>query len=483
MDKLNPLLPFAFSSSSASEKIPLNTTPRDRDIIDENASSMYHTRNQRSLMDRPLLRVPPSLKRKGGESFNEKDDVKRRDMDYEDTSSEPTFVDDNATEEFNYKAKTHRMDMTNEIPPSSPPADFPIESELDMSTNFDTRYEVPCSPSQEPTDYKSDQNYAVGGGYYPKLLPNNSSDADFGIDMFNRFKDSAANECPSTDQDTFESEDYKIRQKRVQQRAREIVLSAFEDIQTTISLEGMGLVEVPDEIQDFNNLVIFNADPSSQISFQLYLTNNSIRTLPPSLFKFTKLNVLGLRQNKLTRIPNLIGKLHNLVDLSLGTNRLTYLPSLILDLTNLQIFRAGPNPYIQVSEDAQPILTSTYNSYKMLKFVSPIIKQSHRDCDIPSLKTLCLDVIARHDVSYQETKNWKRYTPSAYHNLIAKAIANGRYEEKCDQCDLIIVDPFAEVIEWWDILQNKNVPIKRFFCSGMCANKWKKRIIELSDYK
>ena len=43
MDKQNPLLPFAFSTSSITDEVPLNTAPRNRLIIDENASSMYHT--------------------------------------------------------------------------------------------------------------------------------------------------------------------------------------------------------------------------------------------------------------------------------------------------------------------------------------------------------------------------------------------------------------------------------------------------------
>lgn len=478
MDKQNPLLPFAFSTSSITDEVPLNTAPRNRLIIDENASSMYHTRTTEVRRKGPILSEVPSLKRKMGTSFNEKNDVKRRDTEYEEFESEPTFVDDEPEEENGYQNKFRKA-----IPPSSPLLDHHMASEFDLSTNTTANYEVPDSPthifpSENNTahDYMNDipeKKHIVMRKDQQSL----SSDADFGIDRFNRFTNKS-NQCPSTDRDFLQdSDEYLQLQKKIHNKARDIVIDAFENIETTINLEGMGLQDIPDEIKDFDNLVIFSPEPTTQTSYQLYLTNNSLRYLTPSLFKFTKLNVLGLRRNKLQTLPPLIGNLQHLTDLSLGTNRLEYLPPQILDLYNLQTFRAGPNPFVKIPEDAIPITTSTLNSIKLLKYVSRVRYFGNLKKVIPSLKTHCLNIIAKYDVSYQETKSWKRFTPKIHHGLIATAISKGKYEERCSECDFIIVEPFAEAFEWWDILQNKDVPIKREFCSGKCVKKWELRVL------
>lgn len=479
MEKQNPLLPFAFSTSSQTDEVPLNTAPRDRIIIDENASSMYHTRISNTKQKGPLLQQAPSLKRKMGASFNEKSDVKRRDMEYDEYGSEPTFVDEEDDSEYQQKFK-------KTVPPSSPLLDNQMASEFDLSTNTTTNYDVPDSPTQifpseinTEHDYINDDNEKMHISSHKRQAL--SSDADFGIDRFNRFTNTSI-QCPSTDRDFLqESDEYLNMQKKIQNKARDIVIDAFENIETTINLEGMGLHDIPEEIKDFDNLVIFNSEPTTQVSYQLYLTNNSLRYLRPALFKFTKLNVLGLRRNKLTTLPPLISNLHNLTDLSLGTNRLEYLPPQILELHNLQTFRAGPNPFVKIPDDAIPITTSTLNSVKLLKFVSPVKYFGNLKKVVASLKTICLDIIARYDVSYQETKSWKRSTPNIHHALIAKAISKGRYNEKCSECDTIIVEPYAEVFEWWDILQNKDVPVKRVFCSGKCVKKWKRRVLVDTD--
>jgi NAD-dependent dihydropyrimidine dehydrogenase PreA subunit len=176
-------------------------------------------------------------------------------------------------------------------------------------------------------------------------------------------------------------------------------------------------------------LVVFGAAPL----YQLYLTNNKIRVLPPSLFRFTKLNVLALRQNRLSELPSAVGRLERLTDLYLGTNRLRYLPAAVLRLRHLAVLLAGPNPFLAVAPDA----------------------------------------VARYDVLYRETKRWKHATPHLLHPLITRAILCGQYRHTCSQCNLVVVEPYAEVFEWWDILDNKLVPIKRDFCSGRCLHQWR----------
>ncbi|RLV93383.1 hypothetical protein JA1_002561 [Spathaspora sp. JA1] len=440
MEKNNPLLPFAFTSSSINDPLPLDTTPRARTVIDENASSQYHTRSTHLITPEsdknsggnnrrvPLgNKVVPSLKRKLT-SFNERDDIKRLDVEL---ATEVDVLED-------------------DLPPSSPPGfEIPLISEFDFSTN--TSKYVPESPKNLPSE--------------PDVILNISSEADFGIDRFNRFKGSFTNELPSSS--GVDVEDVKSASYN---KARSIILQAFEDIETILNLESMNLYEIPDEIKDLNNLVIF-PEENNHPTYQLYLSHNKLTTLPPSLFKFTKLNVLVLRHNKLTSISPLINKLVNLTDLTLSTNKITWFPWQLLHLPNLQTFMAGPNPLLTPDEKALEC-NSTLSNYKCRYRTKITYLVSKHNSKVPSLKSLCLDRIANYDITYKETKIWKRQTPKLYHNLIASAIFKGKQRDVCNQCDLIVVEPLAQVFEWWDILENKNVPIRKQFCCQGCIEKY-----------
>lgn len=444
---------------------------------------------------RPLLKLPPNLKRKM-DSFNEKDDVKRREMGLEesffstpgrnyqemmgDTSSD-VVVNTSSDTLYPLEGDIGIDDRSVSMPPSSPPlnselmSDFYEEEDSNegdetlLASPTDSKFKVPEGKPKPRfvNNRKQDLNRAL------------SSDADFGIDDFNRFKAPAQNQLPSSSTGTLEED---VRQASLN-KARQILTDAFEESVTNIHLENMDLYDVPNEIKDMNHMLIFRRELDFPVMYQLYLTGNNLRELMPSLFEFTKLNVLGLRQNKLERIPSLIEKLSNLNELTLGTNRLETLPYQILDLPKLHTFRAGPNPFISVTDDCQRVEYYNSDPNKRLKFISPIryFVFGYKEKDtLPSLKNLCLNTIARYDVTYQETVNWKLCTPKVYHKLIASAITKGRFEEHCSQCLMIVVEPFAEVVEWWDYLNNRDIPFKRQFCSGSCIKKYKQKAYELT---
>jgi hypothetical protein len=438
----NPLLPFAFTRSESGE-IALDTTPRDRTVRDANAESMYHTRAHA----RPSLAAAPSLKRRPGASFSEKDNVKRRELESSDTDASDT--DHEAT----------RVDLAGlSAPPSSPPV--AMASEIDFGAaalHFDS---VPHSPASEVWGGAASLDADWDAAARPRAVARRALrarvrplnlDADFGLDSFNRFK------APSFGSDDRQAAD-------AARAARAVVLDAFERATTTINLEGMQLREVPDEVKDLDDLVVFGAAPL----YQLYLTNNKIRVLPPSLFRFTKLNVLALRQNRLSELPSAVGRLERLTDLYLGTNRLRYLPAAVLRLRHLAVLLAGPNPFLAVAPDA--VAAPRQCGAATRRFVAPGVPPR---ATVPSLRTLCLDAVARYDVLYRETKRWKHATPHLLHPLITRAILCGQYRHTCSQCNLVVVEPYAEVFEWWDILDNKLVPIKRDFCSGRCLHQWR----------
>lgn len=574
MEKDNPLLPFAYTNSSINDSIPYDTTPRDKSTIDENASSKYHTRKTVLSASSPLKpqlrrvalseqRFLPSLKRKMGESFNDKDNIKRVDLEdsYDDSNEEgetPTVINIDIDND-NEQGENDKY----QLPPSSPPpalySDAPLVSEFDFTTNIEYNFGVPKSPPKKvdlnllPSEFDEFNPIATTNNdsnndnnndniknarnenspIKKKPLKELSSDADFGIDRFNRFNGTFNNQQPpalvftsstctvSTNNTSTGVEDVNEKARQTSyNRARDIILGCFEDMQTIINLEGMNLYDLPPEIKDLNNLVIFNLDNendpstattatttiqsqsqlhSQAVSYQLYLTNNNLTELPRALFKFTKLQVLALRVNQLKVIPPLIDKLSNLVDLSLGANSLKFLPYQILNLKKLISFRAGPNPFISIDDfnkndiidfttadvttDADATSPANFSNQiesATLKYRTKIIyliqqQQHHQPSTyLPSLTTLCLNKLANYDVSYQETKIWKRNVPQLYHQLIKLAITKGKFNfnDTCNQCDLIVVNPVAQVYEWYDILLNKNVPIRKQFCSQRCIDKY-----------
>lgn len=466
MEKSNPLLPFAFNTSSFDDNA-LSTEPRDRAVIDENAQSKYHTRRQNGPR-RPLRTeapmLMPTLKRKMGESFNEKDDIKRRDYDdFIDTSSEDSEDVNDTVPDVEFERNDLPHLGVRELP-SSPPV-LPHMSEFDISTTTQTVPDSPVDIRHEMTSLNTSPIHKKK----LRFIENRSSEPDFGIGPFNRFKTSSYIACPSTDTD-FGSEADPASSSALHALAKSKILQAFEDVTASISLEGMGLTEVPEEIRDLNNLVIFTSDQPKNL-YQLYLSNNKLRTLNPALFAYTKLNVLSLRQNYLRFIPASIKHLENLCDLNIATNHLRYLPVQILELPRLTTFRAGPNPFIPVPADAIQLPQTEAPSPKFVSKVN--LKSEERN--VPSLKSLCLHTIAKYDVTYSETHLWKRRTPLVIHHLLAKAIAKGMFEDTCSECDMVVVVPYAEVYEWWDFLMNVNIPFKREFCCGTCVRRYTQR--------
>lgn len=446
---LNPLLPFAFSSSQQ-DQLLLSTEPREKHIIDENALSMYHTRSaQKAQRTAAPFMTKPSMKRKVGESFNEKDDIKRRDFDFFNAPG-TSFLEPSRSP----GSKECDPDPGPAIP-SSPV--IPAMSEYDFDDTADT---IPPSP-------KSRLHELTTSPVKPAHRTH-SSEADFGIDRFNRFK------MPKITTDLSDLPSELTDDALLFSIARQIIIDAFENVTPAVNLEGMGLTDIPDEIKDLDNLVIFDLERLTQALHQLYLSNNRLRNLNPSLFEFTKLNVLSIRQNSISILPPAIQNLKNLTDLNISSNRLKFLCPQILDLKNLTSFRAGPNPYLQVPEDAIPVefMASDF----ALRYLSRVKFLQPRQA-VPTLRTLALDRIARYDVTYGETKLWKKHTPKLLHSLIAKAILHGRWLYTCNECDCIVVEPMAEVNEWWDILLNVNIPIKREFCSGSCVEKYEARHI------
>ncbi|KAF2405064.1 hypothetical protein EJ06DRAFT_578318 [Trichodelitschia bisporula] len=119
---------------------------------------------------------------------------------------------------------------------------------------------------------------------------------------------------------------------------------------------------------------------SLEARIQLYLANNSLRTLPLTLFSLTNLTVLILRNNKLTALPPAIAQLENLVELSVANNRLTTLPYAFLTLLRkarrLKV-TLTPNPFLETDPKFTPIMKDLEARIPLHNLRDPDGRRSH----------------------------------------------------------------------------------------------------------
>jgi hypothetical protein len=90
-------------------------------------------------------------------------------------------------------------------------------------------------------------------------------------------------------------------------------------------------------ISDYNNLSL-PSDAFNHLGnlFELYLAENGLTTLPASIARLTKLEILLVNNNKITSLPDSIGKLINLEMLRVSNNEITVLPDSIGKLIKLE---------------------------------------------------------------------------------------------------------------------------------------------------
>ena len=83
----------------------------------------------------------------------------------------------------------------------------------------------------------------------------------------------------------------------------------------------------------------------------LFLSNNSITSIPAAIGNLTNLTELSLSNNKITSIPAEIGNLTNLTELSLSRNEITSIPPDIGNLTNLTNLTFFKNQIFSIPPD------------------------------------------------------------------------------------------------------------------------------------
>ncbi|KAE8309642.1 hypothetical protein BDV41DRAFT_425118 [Aspergillus transmontanensis] len=156
----------------------------------------------------------------------------------------------------------------------------------------------------------------------------------------------------------------KVEEPKEHQAARNIVNECLESGQDSIDLSNCFLRVVPPgllrPLQHLTKLPAIIEPPitedvysSLQPFLRLFLTGNSLQSVPGELFELGSLKVLSLRYNKLTEIPPAIRKLTLLQEVNLAVNRLQYLPWELLWLIkkgDLKHMIVRPNPLMQIHE-------------------------------------------------------------------------------------------------------------------------------------
>jgi len=130
---------------------------------------------------------------------------------------------------------------------------------------------------------------------------------------------------------------------------------------TELSLDGLGLSSLPEQIGDLTALKVLNLSSNRLTTLperigdlaaltSLDLSDNRLTTLPERIGDLTALKVLSLGSNQLTTIPERIGDLTALTYLNLYGNQLTTLPERIGDLTALKYLNLGSNQLTTLPE-------------------------------------------------------------------------------------------------------------------------------------
>jgi Leucine-rich repeat (LRR) protein len=123
---------------------------------------------------------------------------------------------------------------------------------------------------------------------------------------------------------------------------------------TQLSLRGAELATAPEGIKTLSKLNWLDLgenklealpDPALMSAVKtLYLNDNALTALPPSIGSLTQLTYLNLDRNRLTVLPAEIGNLPNLAYLRLSGNQLTALPDSVANLKNLKRLYLKGNP-------------------------------------------------------------------------------------------------------------------------------------------
>ncbi|KAL4819360.1 hypothetical protein BDW67DRAFT_141173 [Aspergillus spinulosporus] len=161
----------------------------------------------------------------------------------------------------------------------------------------------------------------------------------------------------------------KVEESREHQMARAVVNDCLESGLDSVDISNGNLRVIPSgllrPLQHLTKLPSIKEAPISEEVYtslqpflRLFLSGNSLNTLPSELFELGNLRVLSLRNNKLAEIPPAIRRLTKLQELNVAVNRLSVLPWELLWLIkkgDLKHLTVRPNPLDEIDDPATKI--------------------------------------------------------------------------------------------------------------------------------
>lgn len=259
--------------------------------------------------------------------------------------------------------------------------------------------------------------------------------------------------------------------------AEQTIVEAIENGNAIIDLYSRGLREVPENIEQLNNIVLpFLPERSESLvpKLTLWLYDNKITTLAPGLFQLSNLTVLSLRQNQIAEIPPAISRLGNLVELNLAGNMIRQLPASLLRLKHLRNLYVWPNPLL---ENPKPLPTPpSSQASRQVRLLYSALHDDDAVCSsggvgsgggVPSLGEYARRALRAQKIHPREVQGLG-LTEHLVHSIALSYMAQA-YDLRCDFCDRAMVVPAVQVNEWWDgFCGRADLPIIRRLCSGHC---------------
>lgn len=132
-----------------------------------------------------------------------------------------------------------------------------------------------------------------------------------------------------------------------------------------LNLTGRGMIDVPDQVWNINNLteeerrgLTLSLDQCDGDRWwdqadltKLYLSANNLSSLSADIEKLQALTILELNDNALTSLPDTIGSLRQLAKLNISRNKLQQLPDSFYQLKELRQLIAHHNEIADLSDD------------------------------------------------------------------------------------------------------------------------------------
>ncbi|KAG9054945.1 RAM signaling network component [Serendipita sp. 407] len=113
---------------------------------------------------------------------------------------------------------------------------------------------------------------------------------------------------------------------------------------SSLDFSRLNISEIPDEaIEQLVHLAGTGDSQTDGTIYRIALSNNRLRTLPPTFNLLWRLRYLNLRSNALTHFPEVLSDMHSLEILDLSRNRIKSFPVSPGTLVNMRVLHLGKN--------------------------------------------------------------------------------------------------------------------------------------------